>query len=43
MQKTAKHGTRSRYVHHECRCPKCVKANRTYQRDYYRATHIEKG
>jgi hypothetical protein len=29
-----KHGTRSTYVHHKCRCDECRAAQNAYQREY---------
>jgi hypothetical protein len=33
----SKHGTRSKYVNEKCRCKACTKANRDWQRPYWRA------
>jgi len=36
VARMAIHGTRTKYVHEFCRCIRCVKANRSYQRDRWR-------
>lgn len=34
--RVARHGTRSMYTKHECRCVDCQEANRVYVREYFR-------
>lgn len=35
-KRVPKHGLRSTYTNHGCRCEPCSKANRDYQRPYMR-------
>lgn len=35
-----RHGTRSTYVHHKCRCEECRAAQAKYQREMYSAGKI---
>jgi len=38
----SEHGTRTRYVHHGCRCEPCTEANRVYQRAYMREVYYKR-